>query len=465
MCAQTLAVDSASVGRQVQCPKCQSYCVVPAQRIPAQGVPAQAPAAVTRPTKTPIPQSTVVACPGCQTKLSVKLLDKPARVACPKCNTQVALPARGQPAVTSRPASPPKSGRSAPVAAPPDVDFASLPPGPSDAASVDLGQLDVPSAAGPTPARFSAQSRRSSSGGTVATKLLGWIGNHKIVTAIVAINVVALLSCVFFPPLLVFCAIELPVGLMIAGATFLPRYHLVQKVSQGIGAQMAGLGAGGVLLLILAVGAKAGLRIARRANRNENLDFSGFDPSSVGAIVGSLVVFLCISALIVFLWKQIGIVRVAAAGYLLQMSLLTVLMIIGGSVKSYRDAEISRRHEESLARMRGPGWSPPAFQSPSSRMNADQRGAMGGPRESEIRIILMHGPNTDLSEVRKTFLAQVGNPECDVQTTGAMMTEWIVQESRDPQELADLIDFGRVLSVSKFGRTIRVGMPRVRPGR
>ncbi len=364
--------------------------------------------------------------------------------------------------------------------APATLDFASLPPGPSAAPPLDLGQLEVPPPAGPAtagpatagpattgpaPARFSAQSRRTSSGGSVATTLLGWIGNHKVVTAIVAINIVALLSCIIFPPLLVFCAIELPVGLMIAGATFLPRYHLVQKVSQGIGAQMAGLGAGGVLLLILAVGAKAGLRIARRVNRNENLDFSGFDPSSVGAIIGSLTVFIGISALVVFLWKQIGIVRVAAAGYLLQMSLLTVLMIIGGSVKSYRDAEMARHHEETLAKMRAPNWSPPGMEDPASRMNSYRRGARGGPRDSEIRIILMHGPNTDLSEVRTTFLAQVGNPECEVQTKGAMMTEWIVQESRDPQEVADLIDFGRVLMVSKLSRTIRVGMPRVRPGR
>ncbi|PAY18637.1 hypothetical protein CKO51_15430 [Rhodopirellula sp. SM50] len=284
-----------------------------------------------------------------------------------------------------------------------------------------------------------------------------------MVTAIIFLNVVAFASSILFPPLLWVCAVQLPVGLVIVGATFLPRLHLVERVSKAVGGQMAGLGAGGVLLLILAVGAKAGLRIARRSSRNENLDFSGFDSSSLGAMAGALVVAVGVIALVIYLWKLIGIVRVIAAGYLLEMSLLLSLLIIGGAVNAQRDAAMARRHEEGMAKMQRPDRAPPGFADRGSRMNTRRPSNIGGPNASQIRVIVMHGPNTDLGEVREAFLAKAGNPDHETQSKGLAMTEWILQDSRSPAELAELVDFGRVLSVSEFGRTIRVGMPRVRP--
>ncbi|MCS7471160.1 hypothetical protein NZK35_31265 [Stieleria sp. ICT_E10.1] len=284
-----------------------------------------------------------------------------------------------------------------------------------------------------------------------------------MVTAIVILNLVALASSILFPPLLLVCAFQLPVGLVIAGAMFLPRLHLVERVAKAVGGQMAGLGAGGVLLLILAIGAKAGLRIARRSSRNENLDFSGFDPSSLGAMAGALVVAVCVIALVIYLWKRIGIVRVIAAGYLLEMSTLLLLLIIGGAVNSQRDAEMARRHEETMAKMQRPDWATPGFADPGSRMNTMRPSNIGGPNASQIRVIVMHAPNTDLGEVRQTFLARAGNPDHETQSRGLAMTEWIIQDSGSPAKLAELVDFGRVLQVSEFSRTIRVGMPRVRP--
>ncbi len=393
--------------------------------------------------------------------MSVKLLAKPAVTACPRCKTQVRLPARSPGPSPVRNSDQPPAPQ--PIAAPA---VSSLPPTPVAADPFDLGQLDLPPSATPGGEGFASRSPRATSGAssaTVATKLSAWFGNHKCVTAIILLNVVALASSIFFPPLLLVCAFQLPVGLVIAGATFLPRLHLVERVAKAVGGQMAGLGAGGVLLVILAVGAKAGLRIARRSSRNENLDFSGFDSSSLGAMAGALVVAVCAIALVLYLWKLIGIVRVIAAGYLLEMSTLLLLLMIGGAVNSRRDAEMARRHEETMAKMQRPDWATPGFEAPGSRTNAMRQRNIGGPNAAEIRIIVMHGPNTDLGEVRETFLAKAGNPDHQSQPKGPMMTEWIVQDSRSPAELAELVDFGRVLSVSEFGRTIRVGMPRMRP--
>ncbi|WP_231744227.1 hypothetical protein [Stieleria neptunia] len=436
-------------------------------------------------------ESTIVSCPSCQTKMSVKLLAKPAVTACPQCKTQVRLPAKS-PTAPSRVQAPAKRNASAergtgppaqsPTALPNESPaFSALPPTPGGSDPFDLGQLDLPQPAAPSGADFTARSRgtkSSSNTGAFPARLWAWVGDHKIVTAILALNVVALLSSIFFPPLLLVCAVQLPVGLLIAGATFLPRLHLVERVSKAVGAQMAGIGAGGVMLLILVGLAKGGLRIARRSSRNENLDFSGFDPSSLGAMAGALVVFLCVSALIIYCWKLIGIVRVIAAGYLLEMSILLVLLIIGGAVNSRREAEMARYHKETMSKMQRPEWATPGIGSPGSRppgsrppgsrppgsgINARQPPNAGGPNASEIRIIVMHGPNTDLAEVRESFLAKAGHPDHETQSKGMMMTEWVIQDSGSPGELAELVDFGRVLHVSEFTRTIRVGMPRVRP--
>ncbi len=389
--------------------------------------------------------------------MSVKLLAKPAVTACPQCRTQVRLPAR------SPSPSPVRMPAPQPSAAPA---VSSLPPTPVAPDPFDLRQLDLPPSATPSGGSFASHSPRTTSGANSATKLLAWIGNHQLVTAIILLNVVALASSILYPPLLLVCAVQLPVGLVIVGAMFLPRLHLVESVSKAVGGQMAGLGAGGVLLLILAVGAKAGLRIARRSSRNENLDFSGFDPSSLGAMAGALAVAVGVIALVIYLWKLIGIVRVIAAGYLLEMSTLLLLLMIGGAVNSRRDAEMARRHEDTMAKMQRPDWATAGFENPGFNHPGSRRmrqGNAGQPNASEIRVIVMHGPNPDLGKVRETFLAKAGNPDHESQAKGPMMTEWVIQDTRSPGELAELVDFGRVLSVSEFGRTIRVGMPRKRP--
>jgi hypothetical protein len=48
-----------------------------------------------------------------------------------------------------------------------------------------------------------------------------------------------------------------------------------------------------------------------------------------------------------------------------------------------------------------------------------------------------------------------GNPTCETREQG-LITQLIVEDSRDAQELADLIDFGKVMDVSKLRRVITV---------
>lgn len=332
----------------------------------------------------------------------------------------------------------------------------------SAAGPLDLGQLPLPSASsGAGGGGFSAQSHRAAgSSDSFPKTALRWIAGHRLCSAIIAINVIAMLSSIFLPQMLVVCAYQVPIGLAIAGALFLPRFHLVERVSKAIGAQMAGIGVGGVLLLILAGLAKAGLRISRKASRNENLDFSGFDLSSLGSIAMSLIITCSVIALIIFMWKRFGIVRVIASGYLLEMSLLSMLLIVGGALRSHQDAAMDRRHDEAMARMQTHMRVPPHMESPTMPMNRPGRGGPGAASPTEIRVIVMHSIETDVEEIRSQLLERAGNPGCETKRMGRGMTEFVLQDSRAPGELAGLIDFGHVLFVNPIDRSIRVGMPR-----
>jgi hypothetical protein len=244
-----------------------------------------------------------------------------------------------------------------------------------------------------------------------------------------------------------------------------------------------------VFVVILAVMVKAALRIRRKAASNENLDFSGFaDPSSIGSLLGSFAVFIAVCALFFFLWKLIGIVRVFAACYLVEMSIMTFVLIIGGVALSRQEEASNRRHEETLARMRGldsstrpgfgrPGFGRPGFERPGGashrygpsasgnrfgNASGEEGSAVSEERllrpmgQSEIRIVFMHRLDTDLAGVRDAFLAKAGNPNCQTIKHFPTQTHFVVQRSGDLAELAELIDFGRVAAVNEYARVITV---------
>ncbi len=86
------------------------------------------------------------------------------------------------------------------------------------------------------------------------------------------------------------------------------------------------MGVGGVGLIVLVVCAKTLPRLASRAGRNPNLDFS-----NMGAIAGSLVATLIVMVIGLALWRVMGIARVLAAGYCFQLSAVTLMLAIGSA--------------------------------------------------------------------------------------------------------------------------------------
>ncbi|MCO8121428.1 hypothetical protein NHH03_06740 [Stieleria sp. TO1_6] len=413
--------------------------------------------------------------------MSVKLLAKPALIRCPKCNTQVRLPASPA-ASTARPSpqpspqpTPPRSTTPQPATRP---KVAPVAPQPASA-GIDLGQLDLgapppamgsplsPHAARPNPAA------RSSSATHFTGRLLSWINGHRMATAVIGLNVIVLVMALFSSPWRMFALFEVPLGALILGALFLPRFHLMDRVAKVIGAiggKLAGAGVGGVLLVILAVAAKATSRIMRKSRTNENLDFSGFlDLSNLGSFAASLATFLVVCAAVFLLWKLFGIVRVMASGYLAQLTLLAIILLLNGSFKSQHTQDFERRHAEAVARMERDSWSPP--QNPRQRAfgpRPENRSAVGQPppkldeqqlrpmQPGEIRVIFMHPPDTAIDELRDRFLAKLGNPDCETQQRLAMQSHFIVQTDRDPKEVSEAIDFGRVATVNQVARLIVV---------
>ncbi len=84
------------------------------------------------------------------------------------------------------------------------------------------------------------------------------------------------------------------------------------------------MGVGGVGLIVLAVCVKTLPRLVSRGGTNPNLDFS-----NLGAIAGSLVITLIVLVIGLTLWRVMGIARVLAAGYCLQLSVVTLMLVVG----------------------------------------------------------------------------------------------------------------------------------------
>ena len=490
-----LAVDASSIGKQVRCPKCQTSLIVrPAsssQTSPgARKVVPSDESVSSQTSRIAATDSKVVSCQNCNTKMSVKLLDTPAVVACPNCKGKMQLPARPTPA---RPATTALSRPTTPVLSPsssPDVPGKPQSPTHLDSLShatppeissvgADFGQLDLPSA----PPSSGGGSFREKPVSTVPSslgfgnQLLGWVNGHRFVTAILFVNVAMLLGGVFDSRAWMLSLVEVPIGAVIAGALFLPRMHLVDRVSRTIGggvARVAGFGASGLLVVILLVGAKVALRMTGRINRNDNLDFSGFTPSTVGAMLGSFAVFIALAAVFFFLWKLVGFVRLCATGYLFQSLLLVLSVAITSAEISRREEAIERRHQEHLDQMKlaenrrvprfgGQGNGSRRFGEAAEQNSfgiSTQEKRLRPMERSEIRIIFMHRPDAEIEAVRDAFLKRAGSPECETVNQYPTQTHFILQDGRDPSELAELIDFGRVVSTSKLARAITV-VPRI----
>ena len=116
----------------------------------------------------------------------------------------------------------------------------------------------------------------------------------------------------------------LPVAAVVVGLLFVPRQHTIKRFVRATGAQMVGA-AGGGILLVLAISARAILRGTRRVQNNPNMDLSSF--GEVLPVIGGIALF---GVVFIVLWRCIGVARVMAMGYCAALTLAVFMGVIGG---------------------------------------------------------------------------------------------------------------------------------------
>ncbi|WP_146518763.1 hypothetical protein [Stieleria varia] len=402
--------------------------------------------------------------------MSVKPLDRPAIAKCPKCQSNVTIPA-------AKPQPGPNAPVFAPVPSPPPAGFdpfSSPTPGLAPATgAMDFDALNLPTGAIPGGATSPAMGANPYAGGNPyagtgkAAKGSGggfmrWVASHLWVTAITVFNVAILISCIFYPLILVVAAVSIPVGLVIIGLLFIPRQHLVQKFWDKVGAQAAGAGAGTIVLVCMGVAFK----LMSRLSRNDKLDFSGFtNPANVGALIGSLVGFAVMFSLALWLWKIFGIARLSAGGYLAFGSLLFSSVLYGAIKNENLGDPFDRSHRPGFPSSEysgafGPGPEmAPSRNRPSARPPGFPSGAEASTfnvaSDQVIRMTLLHRVDADIESVRDQLIKQLDDADYQMVRRGTS-TNLILKTTMDPKALAEKIDFGKVLAVSERLRTIHV---------
>ncbi|MEO1524493.1 MAG: hypothetical protein AAFX06_03615 [Planctomycetota bacterium] len=323
-CQQILAADASAAGKKVRCPKCQQLAVIPS---------ATGGSSATHPVLTEQPsglRKVTVVCASCGTKLAIKATAKPSVATCPNCKSSVQVPAAKSPVREATSGKNPEASAAAspasfienPVGLPTDL-VAGAVSDPSGA--LDLGQLDVglPSSPAVTAPRPVSAGTRAAS---MSRAIFAWINSHRWITLILVLNVFPFLIAIRFPPALVMSLFNVPIGLVLIGLLFIPRQHIVKRVMDKFGAQLATIGIGGFATVVGVVLLKALPRLANRMSNNSNLDFS-----NVGALIGVLIGHLVVLSIVVVLWRYVGIARTLAAGYCAQLSVMTLMLAIGAA--------------------------------------------------------------------------------------------------------------------------------------
>lgn len=509
-CSQTLAVPASAAGKKVRCPKCKNLGEVPASNdAPASNV------GVSQPAKAAAGEKVSIKCGHCQSKLAVKLLDQPSTVKCPKCSMQLKLPAQkndgasrqpvvkptpvsrpvGKPAASSAPAvnrrdtvlpAIPLGADGKPLTQQPAVPTstsspASIPAVSMPPASMPASSASVPAAPSPVlddpfgnlPTSHSGMSamgadatsaftgQPSSKGKVGGNRFGSWVSSHRLITTIVIANLVGLIFCAFFPPFLLVLAIQFPIGAVIAGCLFLPRKHLMDRLTGYYQQRVAAMGAGGIALVVVAVVAKASLKGMRRSGGE-------FNPSMVMGIVTAFVVFWGVVIGFVFLWKRFGVFRVLASGYLAQFAFILLMTMLGAWTEASRRA----RGEAQMAEMRAEAerFHAQAGMSPSNVPGSTFAGAgfprppsFGGPRggsfttlrPNEIHISVTHTPRFNAPGAVDALLTQLQRPN-HRRRSNPTHTDLIVRHFGSIDEVVKAIDFGTVDSVDGDQRIIHV---------
>ncbi|TWT55001.1 hypothetical protein Pla22_26550 [Rubripirellula amarantea] len=282
--------------------------------------------------------------------------------------TQTQLPAHGttSPAARHNPRPVASDSLRATAAATPPLSNpppSNLPAANFESSILDLGQLPTPgnlhssqpsngfpsANAGPLGNPYTPHRKSVKRAG-----FLGWLNNHRWVTAIVLLNAFALLVCIIFPPMLVIIAATMPVGAVIVGLLFVPRQHIVKRIMDKVGAQVLSMGSGGFVLLLML----AGLRLSRARSRmqnNPNLDPEVLNNPYLLLQIGlSILTFFVTVAIFITLWRYFGIARVLAAKYCLGLFAFTLMMLMGLQSQNAR----ARRMDEAVlaAERRAAQW-------------------------------------------------------------------------------------------------------------
>ena len=483
-CKTVMSVRLLDKPSTVQCPKCSTKLQLPANGERPTGM-SHRPHAASHSGPTP----------GGSSVVSNPVTSDP-HVQTPVANTAPSVPSQGQMQTPIPQPSNPGFASTPPNQTPPSptVDFGSIntsgPNGPMDDPfgtggalagaglnsvgldsvgldSVGLDSVGLDSAM-PASNSFARPARTASGNG-----FLNWVKKNPMLCVIVVLNAIVLLVGIFNFPLLIFAAVQIPIGGLLVGGLFLPRLHLIDRFGQKI----AGIGVGGFLLLICLGGVRAYFRLARRrARAGEDLDMSWMsDPSAIGTLVGSVAVFLMFAGLFVFLWKQFGVIRVLAGCYIAELSIFGVLLFIGGVINAQRDAEVEafheqarQRHQEMIERMnqRTPGgvpYQPPPYQPPPYQPPnfATRSGNPGGTYSRSVdpdsmRLIVIHSGHRDKSELLSEILDAIGNPDHETISTTPIRSELIIRSPESPQDIASRINSARSVSTNSVGRMITV---------
>ena len=512
-CGQTLAANAQSAGQQVRCPKCQAINLVPKPNTTpdAKPKPRSGTSGLARTAGPSASESKVVSCGKCQKRLSVRLLDKPSSAICPVCQSTLRLPARQNqppsPSVRGAATTQPKTARSQsassaiaaggsptpaaasnaaatqprPTATVAKSPFESSPPTASttgQAAAVDpfsaadegAGAFDFGTAGGgfsATPAA-TPQRRPTNTAGKSNAGFVAWMKSHKTILAVGGVTVLALLASIFSPPTLVWTGMHVLIAAVIIIGLLLPRKHIVDKVLNAFGAQAAGLGAGGVALVVLAFFYKFGMRILRRSQRASSRDWSNaFDSSTVTAMVTAFIVIALVITVTIFLWKRIGIFRTLAYAYLAELSFVSVIVLLGTMAQARHDAGVAQRRAEMEAEMDRMQQQADEQMRRHAQGRAQRSRTMTSPPPGAVRISttaqpgqvlvgVSHPPGFSTDAITEQLKSLTGAADLETRTIDPGLTHFILDFADEPKALADQITFGNVMYVDPIGRSIRV---------
>ncbi|TWU10981.1 hypothetical protein [Allorhodopirellula heiligendammensis] len=151
---------------------------------------------------------------------------------------------------------------------------------------------------------------------------------HWLAITVSLLAVATLAASVIAPwPLFIVGIAEIVLGAIVVGLLFIPRMYVMRRAFGALGKagelflqSAATIGSGGVAIIVILAIVKA----MRRTNGGASLDFSGI----TGGGIAVFLLFPLSIAAVIALWYLIGLARTLASGYVLQCSLMFLILLI-----------------------------------------------------------------------------------------------------------------------------------------